>query len=246
MVTMEWGEFVYAPPSAKQEDIVIPPADERHHLFRVRRMEAGSRVFVTDGEGMVYGCIAQSDHTLKVVETHPNFGEPARPIILYAAILKGDSNRETVDIATQLGASQIVLFRAQRSEGRLREDKLEKLRRIAITAIKQCGRACLPMIVLESSLESALDALPPQCTRFIAHPFEDVREPNDAVQAGLDNSSAVLIGPEGGFTEAEVDAALHRGCRPLILARRRLRAETAVAVGLSFLLTRRGEVQTPG
>lgn len=244
MVAMDWGEFVYAPPSAKSGDIITPSADEAHHLFRVRRAEPGSEVSVTDGAGMVYLCRVLADHRLGIVETRPGFSEPARPIILCAAVLKGGGNREMADTATQLGASAIILFHAQRGEGRLGEDKLEKLRRITITAIKQCGRACLPQISLENSLEAALNAMPDPCTKFIAHPFEDIREPRDATISGGDSSSAVIVGPEGGFSDAEVDTALRCGCRPLILARRRLRAETAVAAGLTFLLTWRGDFQT--
>ena len=243
MVTMEWGEFVYAPPSARADDLIVPPADESHHLFRVRRIEPGKQVFVTDGEGMVYECVALTDRSLKILKSLPYFGEPARPIILAAAVLKGDANREVVDNATQLGASTIIFFQGHRSEGHLREDKVAKLRRIAITAIKQCGRARLPEIELASSLEAALTSLPASCAKYIAHPFEDLREPGNSPGTGANECSAVIVGPEGGFTESEVDFALRVGCRPLVLARRRLRAETAVAAGLTFLLARRGDFQ---
>ncbi|HEY3295859.1 MAG TPA: RsmE family RNA methyltransferase [bacterium] len=245
MVTMEWGEFVYAPPAARVDDLIVPPEDEAHHLFRVRRIAAGDEVYVTDGEGMVYGCLVLPDHSLKILHELPFFGEPVRPILLCAAVLKGDSNREIIDAATQLGASTIILFHGQRSEGRLREDKLVKLRRITVTAIKQCGRARLPQIVLKNSLEAALASIPAGCMKFLAHPFEDMREIGTMPAATAADSSMVIVGPEGGFTDAEVDVALKAGCRPLILARRRLRAETAVAAGLTFLLTRRGEFQAP-
>jgi 16S rRNA (uracil1498-N3)-methyltransferase len=246
MVTYEWGEFVYAPPTARTGELIIPPADEAHHLFRVRRIESGGDIYVTDGEGMVYNCRALPDHTLRILEALPGFGEPARPLHLCAAILKGDANREVVDTATQLGASGIVLFRAQRSEGRLYEDKLEKLRRIAITAIKQCGRACLPKITLADSLDAALTSLPAECVRFIAHPFADAPERSEIGVTLGNRCAAVIVGPEGGFTETEVNAALSAHCRPLVLARRRLRAETAVAAGLTFLLTWRGELEGKG
>jgi 16S rRNA (uracil1498-N3)-methyltransferase len=243
MVTMEWGEFVFAPPSARDGDIIVPPADEAHHLFRVRRIMPGDDVYVTDGEGTVYGCLALPDQQLKILQTLPMFGEPPQPTILCAAVLKGDGNREIVDTATQLGASSIFFFHGQRSEGRLREDKLVKLRRIAVTAIKQCGRACLPAILVVNSLEKAMELLPSGCVKFVAHPFEDVRETAQDRAVEATSSAAMLIGPEGGFSEEEVDVAIRGGCRPLILARRRLRAETAVAAGMTFLLTRRGDFQ---
>ena len=210
MVTKEWGEFVFAPPSAKEEELIVPPADEAHHLFRVRRVEPNSEVYVTDGEGMAYRCVVLENRALQIVETLPAFGEPVNPITLCAAVLKGESNREVVDIATQLGASAIVFFQAQRSEGKLREDKLEKLKRVAVTAIKQCGRACLPLMTIDGSLQAALDRLPQGGTKYIAHPFEDLRESATGPTLSVPESSAVIIGPEGGFTEAEVDTAIRR------------------------------------
>jgi 16S rRNA (uracil1498-N3)-methyltransferase len=232
-VSQDWGEFVYVPAPLPTGERIVLPADEAHHLFRVRRMSMGRTVFVTDGEGRVLKCVAEADQSLRIEETLPEFGEPARPLWLCLAVLKGDTNREVVDTATQLGVTAIVLFQGQRSEGRVQEDKREKFRRVAITAIKQCGRARLPRIELASSLEAALSLIPGDLARFLAHPEEE--ETKERSSAPADHGSALIVGPEGGLTNGEVGLALEAGCRTLSLGNRRLRAETAVAAGLTLL-----------
>ncbi len=126
MVVREWGEFVYAPPDANRGDVITLPAEEAHHLFRVRRIAPEAEVFVTDGAGMVFRCQTRVGNVVDVVESLPEFGEPPQPITLCMAALKGDANRDVVDTAAQLGATEIRFFPAARSEGKLKVEKLEE------------------------------------------------------------------------------------------------------------------------
>jgi 16S rRNA (uracil1498-N3)-methyltransferase len=236
-VTHDWGEFVFAPPTARTGETITLSDEEAHHLFRVRRVAVGQQVYVTDGEGFVHVCTASADHQLQVIESRRDYNEPAHPLTLLCGVLKGDSNRTVVDDATQLGAVEIHFFQAMRSEGRLSEEKIERLNRVARTAIKQCGRARLPRIVIHPNLEAALRALTEPCLIFLAHPSEPAQNRAELPTGAM----AIVVGPEGGLTDTEVTLAFEHGCRALALGRRRLRAETAVSVGLSYLLTRLGE-----
>ena len=253
MVAREWGEFVYASPDSVRETQIILDKDEAHHLFRVRRVRFGETVWVTTGAGTVYECevgqipnpkpqIPNSSQTLHVVRSHSDFGEPPIHITIGMAVLKGDANREVVDVATQLGVRGIVFFQGERSEGRLAEDRLEKLRRTAITATKQCGRAWLPEIRFVSNLRAVLSQVSAESNLLIANPESDPSAAS-VTDAVLSKKTVVLVGPEGGFTPQERQMAVEAGALSLHLGGRRLRAETAVAAGVSYLLTQAKEMR---
>jgi 16S rRNA (uracil1498-N3)-methyltransferase len=233
----DWGEFVYAPPAAKSADRIVLPEDEAHHLFRVRRVSTSQQVYVTDGRGMVYRCQVEDNRELTILESLPKYNELPRDMALLCGVLKGDMNRTVLDKATQLGTRRIIFFHAERSEGRLAEEKLERLQRVALNAIKQCGRARLPEISIVKNIESALTLLPPPCTIYLAHP--DATGGNEP--SAESSPIALIIGPEGGLTDREVQSVVERGAIALSLGQRRLRAETAVCTGLAALLTRMGE-----
>ena len=238
MVTRTWGEFVFAPPAGRRGDVIVPDRDEAHHLFRVRRVSPGDEIFATDGQGTVFRCAVTSERTLRIVESIREFGEPAQPLLLCLAALRPDALRDAVDAATQLGASRIILFAAARSEAHLTAECLERLRRVTVSAVKQCGRARLPELLWTASLKEALRQLPAECVVFLAHPSEERKQPSGAPAGG---PQALIIGPEGGLADEEVEAALQAGGVPVTLGNRRLRSPTAVAAGLAFLLTRIGE-----
>jgi 16S rRNA (uracil1498-N3)-methyltransferase len=235
MVTRAWGEFVFAPPSARHGEVIVPEREEAHHLFRVRRVSPGDEVFATDGEGMVFCCAVTAERTLRIVESFQEFGELSQPLVLCLAALQPEALRDAVDTATQLGATRILVFIAERSQSRLTAERVERLRRVAISAVKQCGRARLPELVWTESLNEALRQLPSDCSVFVAHPVEE-RQPFAGEHES--RSQALIIGPEGGLADEEIEAALQVGAVPISLGNRRLRSATAVAAGLAFLLTR--------
>lgn len=238
MVARRWGEFVYLDTAAASGTrIVLPPA-EQHHLLRVRRMTAGSAVWATDGQGTVYECRIEAGGELAVLHIHRGFGEPPSPVILLAGMLKGDGNRTIVDTAAQLGATEIRFFHGEHSEGRLHPDKIDKLHRTAIAAIKQCGRACLPTIRIAGSFETAIGTLPENCCRLLAQPLSARGSSHTPEPAA---AYALAVGPEGGFSDGETQQAFECGFTALNLAPRRLRSETAVAAGLMVIAARLGE-----
>ena len=238
MVKPERGEFALVSPAAVRDGVVELPPEEAHHAFRVRRVAAGDELWVTDGAGMVYRCAVEASQRLRVLEEYPEYGEPKWPVTLCAAVLKGDSNRDVVDVAVQLGASRVVFFHAERSEGRLAPEKLERLSRAASSAVKQTGRARLPQIELRKNMREVLDDLPERARRLLAHPTESGAR---AKSESIETESVLLVGPEGGFTASEIELALQAEFQFLNLANRRLRSPLAVAAGLTWILTGLGE-----
>ncbi|MBU0507731.1 16S rRNA (uracil(1498)-N(3))-methyltransferase [bacterium] len=246
MVGREWGEFAFIPPSGIHGERIELPPEESHHLFRVRRVSVGNEAWITDGEGTVYRCRVISPQALEILERRKEFGEPRVPIILCAAVLKGDGNRELVDLATQLGATQVVFFHAAHGEGRLNETKIEKLHRTAVAALKQSGRARLPQIGVKRNLSDLLNDLPEDGVRFIAQASRDDAKLESKPPGPSEKSAILLVGPEGGFTAEEMTMALDHDFRQLVLAYRRLRSQTAAAAGLAFILEWIGECRVLG
>lgn len=238
----DWGDVVYAPPAARRNDLISLPADEAHHLFRVRRIAVGGHVQVTDGDGLLHLCRVEESRELRIIESFPDGNEPVRPLILLCGALKGDTNRDVVDEATQLGAGRICFFQADHSEGRLSQEKAERLQRVAVTAIKQCGRARLPKIDIVVNLAAGLKQLPETARIFLAHP--DGEAPEDSEDS--DGAMVLIVGPEGGLSEREIMLVRQYRAQILVLGRRRLRAETAVCAGLSFLLGLQAECRIVG
>jgi 16S rRNA (uracil1498-N3)-methyltransferase len=133
-----------------------------------------------------------------------------------------------VEKATEIGVDRISFLRCARSERR--ELKLDRLEKITISALKQSGQAWLPQLDELTDYPAFVAALEPS-TSFIAHLAEGERTALSQV-ADQGANCCILIGPEGDFTPAEIDAALQRGIRPVTLGSSRLRTETAALAGV--------------
>ncbi|WP_223284964.1 RsmE family RNA methyltransferase [Hymenobacter qilianensis] len=128
-----------------------------------------------------------------------------------------------VEKATEVGLDRLTFLRCARSERR--ELKLDRLEKIAISALKQSGQTWLPQLDELTDYAAFIPTLEP-ATSFIAHLAEGERTALSQVAARGANC-CVLIGPEGDFTPAEINLALERGIRPVTLGESRLRTETA-------------------
>jgi 16S rRNA (uracil1498-N3)-methyltransferase len=198
--------------------------DEIHHL-RVRRAKAGETVEVLDGAGLRGSGQLLQDGKQWAVEIQSAQLEEA-PAELTLAVAAGDRERFAwlVEKAAELGATRIVPLETAHTAGvatRLKPAHLEKLRRGALEAIKQSGSAWAPqveeLISLEEFARRAVDG---------AGWLADI---GGAVPpAQLDRGPvSIMIGPEGGLTEAERKALTAVGFRPVALGRHTLRFETA-------------------
>jgi 16S rRNA (uracil1498-N3)-methyltransferase len=236
MVAESRGLFVYAPPAQiKGEQIALTP-EEAHHLRQVRRIAAGTEIFVTDGAGMVYRGLTGGDDTIKILERLPNLGEPNVSISLFVGMLKGDDNRDVVDCATQMGVRRIIFIKTIRSEGRIRENKLARLERATVSAIKQCGRSWLPEILVSQSVQEALSLRDRSAAVYLAQQTDVYPQQGDTDPFNLAGQKAdVFVGPEGGFDEEEFRMVLAAGAKKLSLGQRRLRTGIAVAAALQYL-----------
>ena len=208
-------------------------AEESRHAVRVLRMREGDIINVTDGRGNLYRCrILQANDRACVVEVvEQEFSIPNSQFSIHLAVAptKNPARMEwLVEKAVEIGVGEITLLQCDHSERTfLKTDRLEKL---AVSAMKQSLHLTLPRInpavSLHDWLNSQFSILNSQF-KFIAHCEADKpRTPlAAAMQPGRD--AVVLIGPEGDFSEEEIQQALAAGFQPVSLGPSRLRTETA-------------------
>lgn len=221
----------YAPSTAFHGGRVVLPEDEAAHAVRVLRHRPGDEIVVVDGAGGWHR--VRLDHVDRrraagtVVETRHGVGEPTYRLSIGLGLIKQRSRFETfLEKAVELGVAEIVPLATERTEkGSVNAARAEKL---LVAAMKQCGRALLPALRDPTPLAEVLDDASP-ALRLLAH---EAAGPHQALGAVLARHSGaetirVLVGPEGGFSDAEVGAAAAAGYGVVSLGSRRLRAETA-------------------
>jgi 16S rRNA (uracil1498-N3)-methyltransferase len=208
---------------------------EAAHL-RVLRAKIGDSITVFNGTGLeAIGTILEVTELQFTVQLEPAIQsslEPPQAITLAIAMLKADKLSDVVRAATELGISSIQLLITQHSEVKeIGTQKLERLRRIATEAAKQCQRNVIPM-VLEPIPLSKLTA-----PAIVAHPHSSIL-PREAIT--WDSPFTIISGPEGGFSSNEITLLEQKGITRVTLGKRILRAETAALALISSLTAAEG------
>ena len=223
--------------SLKPGATVSLDATEAHHL-RVRRGGEREVIRLVDGEGTVgYGSVDVSNHGAHVTLDRIEREEP--PPALLLAVGAGDKDRFLwlAEKATELGVTTLLPLETQRTSGvatRVRDGHVERLRKRAVEALKQSGGAWAPQVLAPTGLE-----------RFLGEKRTGacyvLDRDGDVLPAILEPAEGVtiLIGPEGGFTPEEVQAAVRAGFRRASLGRNVLRFETAALAAAAWAGTAR-------
>lgn len=235
--------FVDQPLSTDQQ--IALPAETAHYLLRVLRLSDAAPVRVFNGRGGEYsGTLKQTGKNTLAVALNafdPNNRSSALRTHLGIVISRGERMDWVVQKATELGVSSLTPLYSERCEVKLRGDrlskKLEHWRKVSISACEQSGLNLVPEIGAPVPLSDWLTSANSQL-KLILHPG-----PAQPLEQG-DNPEtiALLIGPEGGFTEQEVELASRRDFTPLQLGPRVLRTETAPIAALSILQYRWGDL----
>ncbi|TPG63779.1 16S rRNA (uracil(1498)-N(3))-methyltransferase [Hymenobacter nivis] len=217
----------YAPDLHPGQPAYTLSEEESKHAVRVLRLGPGAPVALVDGRGGRYQAEV-ADANAKRCQLHITAHEavPPRSYLVHVAVAPTknlDRMEWFVEKAVEVGVDRISFLRCARSERR--ELKLERLEKIAVSALKQSGQAWLPQ------LDELMDFAPfvataDAATTFIAH-LEEGERTALAQVAATGPGCCVLIGPEGDFSPEEIALALARGIRPVTLGPSRLRTETA-------------------
>lgn len=218
--------------------------DEYKHAKNVLRLTVGDEVTLLDGSGTEYSAIVsraeKGSLTLHVVGSRPSETEPNTDVYLLIGALKGDKTELVVQKAAELGANKIGVFSSRYCAAYMNENKIERLRRVAHEAAKQCRRARAPEVVYFDDLDSALKSAHGYENKLFACEFLDSGEGEIAKEGA---SYALVVGSEGGFTEEEFEVARALGFAGVSLGKRILRAETAAIALLSVVMYRAGELK---
>jgi 16S rRNA (uracil1498-N3)-methyltransferase len=215
--------FVEQPITGASADLVETDAQ---HLAKVMRAAVGDKVVLFDGSGAEFAAkvtrIAKSAVTLEILERREVSREPRVELTLAVALPKGERQKWLVEKLTELGAARLVPLITERGVAQPVDAARARLSRAVIEASKQCGRNRLMEI-----------APPREALEYFSADLSGAKviaEPGGETLGSLAPDIihlACAIGPEGGFTPAEVKSALENQWRPVSLGRSILRIETA-------------------
>ncbi|HZZ86187.1 MAG TPA: 16S rRNA (uracil(1498)-N(3))-methyltransferase [Anaeromyxobacteraceae bacterium] len=233
---------LHLPRSAISGDRARLEPRDLHYLTGVLRLAPGAPLEVFDGEGGAFqGTLGEGEVLLGPRRAAP---APAAVIWLAFALARGEKNDLVVQKTTELGATRLLPFQAERSVVRLDaargRERGARWRRIAEEAARQCGRAEVPAVDAPASLAEVLGRAPAGFRRLLLHP--GAGEPFAEACQGAAEGFLAVTGPEGGLTEGEVEACLAAGARAVSLGPRVLRAETAALTVAALLQHLRGDL----
>jgi 16S rRNA (uracil1498-N3)-methyltransferase len=207
------------------------------HMVQVLRMQSGDELELFDGRISFKARLLEANKKqaqLELLEQLPDLAVSPVNTHLGQAISKGDRMDWVIQKATELGVNAITPLYTQQGDVRLKGEreakKLNHWQQIAISACEQCGRTDLPEIHAPQSLSAWLGERG-EDLKLTLHPGSH----NTALKKQEVKRVALLIGPEGGLSEMEVNLTRDAGFLPLSLGPRGLRTETAPVVALSLL-----------
>ena len=211
-------------------DTALLAQQEAHHLLHVMRLKAGDCVTLFDGSGAEFVAevtrCGRSDVELAVLSREPIDRELPAPLVVVSPLPKGDRQRWMIEKLTELGVSRLLLVDTERSVAKV-WGGMPKLERAVIEASKQCRRNRLMTIESPGPWRSVLADPELSAARYIAHPNESAEPRAPQMAASIDAGVVFAIGPEGGFTDEEIQAAIAASWTPLDFGSRILRTETA-------------------
>lgn len=232
---------IFSPkPLADHDEIELSEPASRH-LLKVLRMETGRELVLFDGSGGEYSAEligAGKPARVRLGRFLPENRQSPLALTLAIGISRGDRFDWVVQKATELGATTIQPLFTQRCEVKLSGGRLQKKlahwRQIAASACEQCQRNLLPALAEPLKLAQYLERARADLKLVLHHRAElGLRQLEQ--ECDTPGSALLLVGPEGGLSQAEIEAALAKGFVPLRLGPRVLRTETAPVAALSVL-----------
>ena len=227
-------EQIYLPDMDMIAPEIIITGSELHHLRTVRRFKLQQQVVAVDGNGHAR-TLTLTEFQKDAVLAHADdvrvgVGELPIPLILCIANLKSDHLEWVVEKATELGVSEIIpLITEHTVKGGIRKDRLE---RIIISALKQSGRSRKPGLCDLTPIGSVLNQLP-NGEHWFCMAGEEATPVTQMTSKPIPKALTIWVGPEGDWSEGELNRAREQKLNLVHLGGRRLRAETAALSALS-------------
>lgn len=238
-------EYYFTSKRNIKEDKLTIDGDDFKHLSKVLRKKSGDLVWITDGERNIYKSeiknIDKDSITCRIIEKSFNINEPEIKVTLYQSLIKNPSRFEfAVEKSVELGVYEINPVITEYVINR-KSNKTDRWQSIALAAMKQSQRCYLPRVNHPVEFNKAVSIPGKDELKFIA---DEKVFPNTIYADELksiihkNKNVSVFIGPEGGFTNEEIDSAVKAGFITVNLGARKYRSETAAIALLSVILTK--------
>ncbi|MEM7357759.1 MAG: RsmE family RNA methyltransferase [Pseudomonadota bacterium] len=235
---MSLPTFFHAELSTDQNRIELS-ADESSHALKARRLKSAQQVCILNGAGLrAVGAVTEQHRNRLGVDliSFETLPKPQLRISIATAVPKGDRQRTMVDMLTQHGVHRIIPLQCERSNTRFSDKLWAKWLRYATEACKQSQNPWLPQISQALNVDHLINWV---AEHEVCAWYAD--QEGDYGSESIDSASELLfiIGPEGGFTEVEIDCLRQARLNPVCLAQNILRTETAaitamIGAGLRF------------
>ena len=243
------SRFFVSPEDIGQDLIIMKNADDLHHMLKVLRLKEGDEVDISDGAQWEYRARIESldreEAELRILDKQAFAAEPSVRVTLFQGIPKQGKMETIVQKCVELGVHRIVPVFMDRTvvvdRGKFGK-KVERWNKVSAEAVKQCRRGIIPEVSEAVRMEDLLADRDLSCEYdlvLFAYENETGTTIKDALQQA-DKSAlqdvAVLIGPEGGFSDEEAAAITTGGGVPVSLGRTILRTETAGMAALAMIM----------
>ena len=211
--------------------------DDANHAIRVLRIGTGEIFNLSDGAGawatVQVLTVAKKSMQVKVVET--GYQDPLEThFTVIQAIPKGDRIKEAIEMCTEGGVDRIVMWKSARSIGKS-DDKIEKLQTTAREASKQSRRFRIPEVIGVAATNAVVDQIAQADLAIVFH--ESATMKVSEIVAPGSKKVAIIIGPEGGLTDEEIDTFAAAGAKVALMGRPVLRSAHAGLAALSAVNT---------
>ena len=243
----------FVPPSQIYDKSVIITGDDVNHIKNVIRLKTGDEISVSNGiDGKDYRCgieeITETQVVCRLRFIKEDGVELPAKVYLFQGLPKGDKMELIIQKTVELGVFEIIPVAMKRCVVKLDEkkakSKIARWQGIAEAAAKQSKRAVIPQIHQMMTFKQALEYADDMDVKLVPYEMENMlseasgmagtKKIMESLQPG--QCIAVFIGPEGGFEQDEIDAAIARGMKPITLGKRILRTETAGMTVMAWVM----------
>lgn len=222
--------------------------EDAEHIAKVLRMNIGDEILVFDGSGYEYTSklvsIDKSSCVAEIISKSYSEQEPKTFVTIYQGLPKSGKMEGIIQKSVELGVRSIVPVSMDRcvsklDSGKKQTEKIKRWNKVALEAAKQCGRGIIPTVEDPLTFSQAIDRL--KKTELALMPYEMLGHSGvSSLKTTLSSKKAkeigVIIGPEGGFSDAEASLAEKSGISMIGLGKRILRTETVSSAVLSAIM----------
>ena len=242
------SKFFVDPSAISGSHIYIEDKNDLHHLTKVLRGKVGMKIDISDGDEWEYETeleeLTADCATLKILDKQKFASEPEVRVTLFQGVPKASKMETVIQKTVEIGVDSIVPVFMDRTvvveKGNFGK-KLDRWQKIADEAVKQCKRGMIPQVRENCTFKEMMGQLADYDLVICPYENEDGYSMKDCLrrlaEAGeTPKKVAIIIGPEGGFADKEIDALKDFGAEIITLGKTILRTETAGLVALTMVM----------